>query len=157
MSLRYWKNEHGDEPLDRAVSQWRSTLQAENDRVSDPVRQKILHDALDARDAAPTPIGVRLAAWRVLGGAVPVAMAVLLVLVFADRTGERNGDGHVRVAASKAGAEVVFSITNGDRGHAVYKSNAPNSFDRSARLPVRNGSFRDSMDDGSGLVFYRID
>ena len=157
MSLRFWKNEHGDETLDRAVSLWRSALGSSHDHLSAPVRQRILQQAFDAREEAPTPIGVRSAAWRVLGGAVPVAVAVLLVLVFAERTGERNGAGHVRVTAAKTGAEVVFSIRNGHRAHAVYKSSFPNSFEGSARLPVRNGSFRDSMDDGSGLVFYRID
>jgi len=64
MSLRFWKNQGGDEGLDHAVSRWRSALEAGDDRLSDPVRLRILQEALDAREAAPIPVGLRSAAWR---------------------------------------------------------------------------------------------
>jgi len=157
MKFSFWKNGAGEKELEIAVSRWRDALEAQADALSDGVRRNILREAMASGDSAPVPVGVRSAAWRLLGAALPMAAAVLLVLVFADRVGDRQGSGQIRVIAEKAGAEVVFSIKNGHRAHSVLKSSTPSSFEASSRIPVRNGSFRDSMDDGSGLVFYRID
>jgi hypothetical protein len=91
-----------------------------------------------------------------LVGALPVILAGFVVLFFADRANDPNGVP-TRVRAHKTGDEVVFTIANGQASHVIYKSNVPNKFDASSGVRVRNGTYRDSADDGSGLVFYRID
>ncbi len=152
---RFWKRERSDgENLDRAVTEWRSTPRVE-ERLSDAARTRIIEETIQAQETEPIPVRLRSAAWRVLAGALPVAAAVLLVLVFADRAGDRGTPVHVR--ATKTGNEVIFSIANGKRSHSVYKSSLPNSFDFSTRLAIQDGSFRDSADDASGVVFYRIE
>jgi len=78
-------------------------------------------------------------------------------VLFADRLGEPTNHGPLTVRAAKNGDEVVFTIANGGRAHRVFKSSVPTNFDPSTAVTVRDGSFRDSADDGSDLVFYRID
>jgi hypothetical protein len=64
----------------------------------------------------------------------------------------------VRIEAAKQGEEVVFTIADGRRVHQVRKSENPSEFDSAAAVRVRNGgSYRDGVDKGADLVFYRID
>lgn len=156
--MRHWfggSREHGTDPvLDRAIAQMKSSISPE--RLSDDVRHRILREAAAALEVQPVPTRLRAAAWRVLAGALPVAAVGLLALVLAGRSGGK-GEPALRIRATKAGDEVIFSIANGKNTHRVYKLNSANGFGDSSRIPVHAGSFRDSVDDGSGLVFYRID
>ncbi len=140
--------------LERAVVEWRSAATAET--LSDDARQTVLQAAFDRRDPIPQhrPLFSPLPR-RILTGAVPLVLAAVTVMLFPERFGDP--DSSVRLQATKSRDEVVFTIANGQRAHSVYKSSVPSSFDSSSRVPVRDGSFRDAVDDGSGLVFYRIE
>jgi hypothetical protein len=67
-----------------------------------------------------------------------------------------NGDGPV-LQAVRQGDEVVFVIANGGGHHTVRKSNDPRHLTDSETLVVSDGAFRDNLDSGNNLVFYRID
>lgn len=155
MSPRHEKTQgrNPEETLDRAIAVWKAAPVAE--RLSDEVRRSILRETLENLEAQPVPTRLRSAAWRILAGALPVAAIGLLAVVLVDRGVEPTHA--LRVRATKAGGEVIFSIANGRNDHSVYKSSVPNKFGASAQLQVRGGSFRDTVDDDSGLVFYRIE
>jgi hypothetical protein len=93
---------------------------------------------------------------RLVATIVPIAAAVTLVALFPERTGDANR-GNPKVRIGRAGDEVVFTIANGSRGHAVYKSSDSRDFRGAERIAVRNGTFRDRVSDDADLVFYRID
>ena len=155
MNPRFEKTQKSnpEEALDSVIAVWKAAPRPE--RLSDETRRSILRETLENLDGQPVATGLRSAAWRILAGALPVAAIGLLAVMLVDRGVEPTHP--LRVRATKAGGEVIFSIANGNRDHSVYKSSVPNRFGASAQLQVRGGSFRDTVDDDSGLVFYRIE
>lgn len=153
------RRKQGKGIVDQALAAWRESGESA-EHFSPAARDRILQAAFEGR---PAPLATRLpfrgAPRRFAGGllSLAAAAALLLAVVLVDRGGAPGGSGAVRVLASKTDGEVVFTIANGKRAHTVYKSNDPSEFGSSSRIPVRDGAFRDVVDDGSGLVFYRID
>jgi hypothetical protein len=151
--FRHERKNDADRALEHAIACWKESVPPE--RLSEGARGRILRQAVETQEMQPVPTRLRSAAWRILASALPVAVIGLFAIVLADRTGE--SDHALRIRATKAGGEVIFSIANGRSTHSVYKSNDPNGFGTAARLTVHGGSFRDAVDDESGLVFYRIE
>ena len=148
---------NSDDVLERALSQWKSA-RGPVSGLSPATRGEILRTALESRPekASYRPL-LGIIPRRILSGAIPaLALGAVLVLV-----GERMGGGsHARplsIRAAKNGDDVVFTIANGGRPHRVLKSTVPTRFDPTTAVTVRDGAYRDATDDGSGLVFYRID
>ena len=145
-----------EEVLDQAIAEWRQVSLPE-ETFSAEARSRILQAAFAASlDVAGSPSGFRPVLRRVVLGVIPV-LAVAVVLLFSDRAGDPSKQAPVRVGAMKNGSEVVFTIANGHRSHSVYKSSVPNKFDHASALQIRDGAFRDAVEDGLGLVFYRIE
>jgi hypothetical protein len=142
--------------VDRAIREWRGARE-DDPRLQAATRTRIVEAAYEARTEASgyRPLLSRIP-MRILAGAVPALAATVVILLFAERTGDPSVRP-VSVRATKSGDEIVFTIANGRRAHKVYKSSVPNNFDPQSGVVVRDGAFRDAMDDGSGLVFYRID
>lgn len=158
MDLMNSKNNRSDSDLlQRAIAESRESLESEAD-LSPAARAKILRAAYESRSeaAAYRPL-LGLIPRKLLAGAFPVLAAAVVVLFLADRGGDPANARHLTVRAAKTGDEVVFTIANGHSSHVVYKSSQPNRFDPATGVSVRDGAFRDTTDDGSGLVFYRID
>jgi hypothetical protein len=119
--------------------------------------------AIFAEVTGPGPAPRRLRGlftpWRrvALGGAIPLALAAVLVGWTALEWNGGISPSIPSVDTAKVGDHVVFTIANGDREHVIVKSDRPDRFDRSAAAKVTDGSFSDRLDSGSDLVFYRID
>jgi len=63
-----------------------------------------------------------------------------------------------QVSAIKRGNEVIFVIANGQRNHTVYRSETAAGLAGSQKpFALTDGTFRDRLDNGADLVFYRID
>jgi hypothetical protein len=99
---------------------------------------------------------------RVLAaGALPLALAVgLMALV--DRGGVQApptilGHKSPTVEVAKVGDRVEFKVSNGGRPHWVSRSTSPDEFDPDLRVRMREGAFADNLEDGTTLVFYRIE
>jgi hypothetical protein len=92
----------------------------------------------------------------VLAAGIPLVLTAGLAWL-GGRVGEPAPPG-VRIQVAKQGEEVVFTIADGRRVHQVRKSEDPSEFDSASAVRVRNGgSYRDGVDTGADLVFYRID
>jgi len=145
-----------DDPLARAVAEWKRGAAGRADQLSDAARARI-HDAVLASRPIPAPRPLfGLFPRRLAATILPIAAAVALVAFFPERSGDASR-AHVKVRVGKSGDEVVFTIANGTSGHTVYKSNDSSDFGRAERIAVQGGTFRDRVADDAGLVFYRID
>jgi len=91
-----------------------------------------------------------------LTAALPAAAAALLV-AFGARGPEPAGDQVARVAAIKDGKHVRFVVAEGTGAQRVYRSTAPGGGEGSRLLDVREGAFRDRLDDQATIVFYRVE
>ena len=102
-----------------------------------------------------------LARWAAFGAVPVVASAVVASwLLFAGPgavpTAPEIAD--VSVSALKVGDRVVFTIGNGGRSHRVVRTSSPASISGPGEtMAVEDGTFSDCLQDGSDLVFYRID
>lgn len=143
------RHREGDRDLDQAAAWLRA---ASPESLSEAARRRILREAFHA-----APTALPRIAWgrRLFAGGLPIALICLLAFVLADRTG--GGDAPLRILAAKAGDEVVFSMPGGKSHYTVYKCNIASNLGESNRIPVKANSFRDTVDDESGLVFYRIE
>ena len=66
-------------------------------------------------------------------------------------------DGAAAVRVAKVEGRLQFTIANGNRDHVVYRSTAPDRFERSKGVQITDGSYDEALDDSASLVFYRID
>jgi hypothetical protein len=126
--------------------------------LSAPARDRILRDTIE-RTSQPAAALAPLFAprrWIVAAGVLPVMLAGALVALV-DRSSVPSGTDRPMVQAMKVDGQVVFTIANGSRTHRVYRSTTPDRFDLSAPVDVTDGVYRDGIDRGENLVFYRID
>jgi hypothetical protein len=97
-----------------------------------------------------------------LAGGLPLALAVALIGLM-----DRSGGGSVgsprltlsppSVQVAKVGDRIELTVSNGKRSHFVSRSTAPDRFDSSQRVRITDGAYADNLEDGSSLVFYRIE
>jgi hypothetical protein len=151
------EKDRAGEDLDRAIAACR----ASNDPamgLSAAARGTILRAAHDdsARSGAFAPLffPVRLV---IAAGLVPAILVTAGVLLSVPKMNDAARPGGQGVQVAKLGDEVVFTFANGKRSHVVTKSTAPDRFDRSKAIQVRDNRFVDSATAGPNLVFYRID
>lgn len=147
--------------LDEALAELRRAP-TPTGRLSDETRATILQAGLETAGPAERPLRTLFVPLRklVLAGALPV-VALTLALGWMARpaveTTPLAAHGTPPVHVTKSGDEVIFLIANGHRPHAVYKSEAANRFDAPPAFWTEDGAFRDRLDAGPDLVFYRID
>ncbi len=147
--------------LSEALKSWRSDRPPEG-RLSEATRGRILAAAHQARAGerprALTDLFLPLRGWA-LAGALPVALlAAVLVWGLWPVGGPPPGPGTgPMLRASRVGDEVVFEIANGGRPHTVHRSGRADDLGGGQPLAVSEGRFRDRIDAGGNLVFYRID
>jgi len=154
------KDRAGD--LDRAIAAWHASSE-ERPSISDLGRRRILKSVSNLRaqgrvPEASTPL-FPPARNLVLGTALPVvAMTVVLglLLIQSGWIGTELPAQTTRVEVLKQGGEVVFVIINGKRAHRVSKSSSPEG-NAEEEVFTAQGEFRDRLDAGADLVFYRID
>jgi hypothetical protein len=148
--------------LDRAITAWRTSSE-ELPSISEFGRRRILNTVSNLRaqgrvPEASTPL-FQPTRSLVLGTALPVvAMTVVLGLLLAQSgwIGTELPAQTTRIEALKQGGEVVFVITNGDQAHRISKSSRPDG-NAEGEVFTAQGEFRDRLDAGADLVFYRID
>jgi len=143
--------------LDSALQEWRQSRPA-TASLSQPARARILrHRPTRIERAVPLFFPARRLA---LATALPLLvlslMAGYLLMPGGALETATNGNGAV-LHAVRQGDEVVFVIANGGGSHLVRKSNDPSMLADSESFVVSDGAFRDSLDSGTNLVFYRID
>ncbi len=140
----------------------RAVRAADPERLSPAARATILSEATRA-GASPRPFSALFPPTlrAVTAAGLPVAAGLLLAAVIgrapveAPGAPERGAPAAV-VQVAKVGDEVRFTIANGRRSHHVYRSEAPDRFEGRG-FRVTDGAYADRLDDGSTLVFYRIE
>ena len=143
--------------LNAAIAAWKTSARR-SETLSDVVRSRIVARAGD-RKPRPAIRTLFLPFRRLaLAGALPVVLLTALV-GYATHQSLAPAPGLVPppILASKAAGEVIFTIANGNRVHNVYLSTSPDRFENSPAFTTRDGAFRDRLDGGPDLVFYRID
>lgn len=150
---------HGSPDLDSAISAWKNgSVQAE--ALSEVARIRILARAANPGRHAP-PLRALFFPLRqlVLAGALPLVLLTGLIgYVTLQSLVATPGVEHPPISASKTSdGEVIFKIANGKRVHRVYMSTSPDRFEQAPGFTTRDGAFRDRLDGGPDLVFYRID
>jgi hypothetical protein len=149
--------------LDAALREWRSGRR-ERSELSPAARARILRYSALSRELRIRPeraVPLFFPARRLaLATALPVLVLSLMVGYLlipggAMQTAE-SGGGPV-LQAVRQGDEVIFTIADGGGSHMVRKSRTPNALEDCETFVVSDGAFRDRLDSGGGLVFYRID
>jgi hypothetical protein len=144
------------DPLFQALTTWKNETQP-NETLTREARGRILSGAFESlsESHAPAPLFSPVPR-RIVAGTLPAVLALVVVAVFADRVGDPVRPAS-KLRVGKAGDEVVFTIANGGTPHRVYKSSLPNNFHGAELIVVEDGAFRDRVQNGSDLTFYRID
>lgn len=150
--------EHQDD-LEQALAAVRREARAGAPRLSGAARSRILTEV--ARQAATRPLWPGLFAppsrlW--LASGLPVLLAAALFAVVHRPVVEAPplpSGAPASVLAAKVGDRVEFTIANGHRSHRVYRSTAPDGFREGVK--VTDGSYAERLDDGSSIVYFRID
>jgi hypothetical protein len=134
--------------LDRAIRSLKATAALEvQESLSQGTRAAVIEASMNV-----TPSTNPRNAWFVtgLGAVLTITLGMLLV----------GGGGEIgrplNIQAAKAGHEVVFTISNGQRAHRVIKSTDVERFG-AGQVAVEGGRFRDLTESGPVLVFYRVD
>ena len=143
--------------LSAALRDWRAAERS-GERLSTTSRARIVESARTRAGAnRPRPLVslfLPLRGWA-LAGALPVAL-LTLALGYGLGPGPATGpDPAPTLRATRVGDEVVFEIANGGEPHRVYRTTGAG--DPGEAVTVSNGRFRDRLDAGGDLVFYRID
>ena len=147
--------------LSEALSEWRSAHPSQ-ERLSEGCRARILKASrgttLRDRLSPLRTLFLPLRGWA-LAGALPVA---LLAVALAYGLWPAGAPGNVAdsapmLRASRVNGEVVFEIANGGKPHQVVRTGRADDLTGGQPVAVTDGRFRDRLDSGGELVFYRID
>lgn len=146
--------------LDQALADWRAA-EKRPEALSGPARERILEAAGQegtrrVRFELPSPLFLPARSFA-LAALLPLLVLSLAVGSFLLPTGSGTDGAAPRLLASRQGDEVVFVIANGDRPHQVLKAADPRGLEGAEPVEVEAGTFRDRLDSGTDLVFYRID
>jgi len=152
----------GEDPLASAIEDWRASDETA-EHLSGAARTRVLATVRASRSERGAPAPLRMLfppLWRwTLAGALPLAALTLaLGFLVLERPAPLAPmvSTSPSIQVSKAGDQVVFVIANGQTAHRVYKSNVPNEFPGEP-VVTTDGSFRDRLEGGANLVFYRIE
>ncbi len=149
--------------LEEAIREARREAVRKEERFSGAARARILAEVArggPSRESWPPLFAPQ--ARLVLAGGLPLVLAGALLLMM-DRSGidrspaVANPLSETVVDVAKVGNRVEFTIRNGKTGHFVYRSTTPDRFDGRGAVRVTDGSYAETLADGSALVFYRID
>jgi len=149
----------GSSELDSAISAWKRHSGGQ-ESLSDVARSRILARAADSSRPAPSLMTLFFPLKRlVLAGVLPLFLLTALIgyLTHQGLVGLQRPDFPPISASKTHDGEVIFRIANGTRAHKVYLSTAPDRFDNAPAFTTRDGAFRDRLNGGPDLVFYRID
>lgn len=162
MSKMFRFGKQPTEALDRALTDWRNAEKSP-ERLSGPARERILDAATrgggrQVRFSLPSPLFLPARRFA-LAAVLPLLVLSLSVayLVLPGGTVPGADDTAPRLLTSRLGDQVIFVIANGDRPHRVLKTDDPRVPGSGEPLDVEQGVFRDRLDSGADLVFYRID
>jgi len=148
--------DRGEAVVSRAIAEWQGS-RGSDEALSGHTRTRIVDGALDPAHDPAAPASLFVPARRLaLAGVLPVMLGAVLVLLLG-HAGTYVTSRSPRLTVEKRDGQVVFNIANGQKSHYVCKSSLPNSFDCGQGVKVQNGAYSDSVHDGSGIVFYRID
>jgi hypothetical protein len=94
-----------------------------------------------------------------LAGTLPALLLALALGWLLVPLGHRElAGGPVRLDAIKRGDEVVFLIANGGSTHRIYRGENPQGLRQGHEAyATTDRAFRDRLDRGGSVVFYRID
>lgn len=129
------------------------------ERLSTVGRERIINDALRSerpQSALPALFAPARRLW--LAGVLPLALAMLFVTGL-ERGGAVAPDSPIEpvLRVSKMGDRIQFDLQNGEKTHTMVRSTDPRRIDAPQGLEMKNGSYAERLQDGSALVFYRID
>ena len=143
-----------EDRLSTALREWRDSERSA-EQLSTDCRTRILEASRPGQKLRPlASLFLPLRGWA-LAGALPVAL-LTLALGYGFLPGpETESDTAPTLRASRVGDEVVFQIANGGKPHRVYRSTSAG--EAGEAMAVTDGRFRDRLDRGGDLVFYRID
>jgi hypothetical protein len=63
----------------------------------------------------------------------------------------------VHLQVEKRAGEIVLLIANGSRPHYVVKSSLASGLDAADPVEARGGTFREQIEAGPSVVFYRVE
>lgn len=158
--------ETDDAGLDELLREERR-IASEVERVrglSDAARARILSEVTRPTPQKPfwPPLFAPTTRLLVAGG-LPLILAVAMIALVERSAGTAPVEAlglapsPATVQVAKVGGRVEFTISNGQRSHFVSRSTVPDRFDASRRVRMTDGAYADNLDDGTALVFYRID
>ena len=145
------------EILDRSIEAWKSD-DAPIAHLSPRARAGILSRVGEPSAAAQGLRGLFLPAWRwAWAGVLPVVVLTIALGVLGMPQDTGKTKTATRVEAHKLPGEVVFLIANGGVEHRVSRRSIPDGSSRGTSIVTTDGAFRDALDSGETIVFYRID
>jgi len=145
-----------DDRLSALVAAAREGVREES--LSDDSRARIAAGVLGRHGSTePLPALFTPARSLVLAATLPLLLAGGLLSVMHRGLDTATPLPTTSVMAVKQGDQVVFRIANGKRSHTVYRSTSPDRFDAASGVRVDDGSYTDTVEDESSLIFYRID
>lgn len=152
--------------LATCLDSWRRRGTAQPESLSATARANVLRAARVARADAPAEGTWSVPRWVFAAAAPTLTVAALAGLwTLSLPEGEVAGDpgaSHVveishKISVSKVGDEIVFDIANGTQVHEILKSTTPRHFDERTRTETGDGSYKDALNNGVTLTFYKID
>ena len=156
--------QRGSQALEEALGAWReseSILPAE--RLSPGARANIRVLSRQAASVAPESTLTRLFVpfGRIVAAAGVPALLLALSLGWFLGCGSTELDGTetapLAIKTSKVNGQAVFEIANGGSEHRVYRADSPQKLADAALYTTATGSFTDTLDEKSTVVYYRID
>jgi len=158
MGARWFSDsKHSDGRLGRMLDAARDTRP---ERLGAEVRARIVTESLKPGPAEGlAPLFVPARRLLVAGGLPLILAAAFLVVIDPDSQPALDPATHAaratRVAVSKDGGNVLFSIQNGNRAHRVYRSSEPQG--EGQKVELSGGAYVEDLQDRDALVFYRIE
>ena len=147
--------------LDAEIRDWvDAERMAPDARLSAQTRSRILGQARRSpvRRARLTALFAPTGRLALAAGLPALVLSISLgMLLIPGAPRKASSDPGITIEATKQGDEVVFLIANGNRTHRVYRSSSPTGQSSGSAYATARGSFRDRLDSGGELLFYRID
>jgi hypothetical protein len=145
--------------LEGLIAVWRRSSPTQ-ESLRPATRARILSAARDGAPQTRRSESLFLPLPRLaLAAAAPTLVLTLAVafLLLPQGGGDPVERPRAELLASKQGNDVVFVIANGGTTYQVYKSSQVNQLGTWEPYTKTEGTFRDRLDSGADLVFYKID
>lgn len=145
-ALENWRQLESEMPVERLSAGARANIRVLARGKADPVLERPLGSLF-------VPLGRLVAA----AGIPALVLAVSFGWLIGAGGAFTPENDTVSIRSHKIDGQAVFEIANGGKMHRVYKAHSARELADSELFTATSGSFSDSLEGESGVVFYRID